>query len=49
MQKLQSLEINQDLEIYPLPSSLGLIPSTALAKINITTENITMTAVEDLL
>ena len=49
MHKLQTLEINQDLEIYHLPSNLGMIPSLALTKINITTENITMTAVEDLL
>ncbi len=49
MHKLQSLEINQDLEIYPLPNSLGRIPSLALAKINITTENITKTAIEDIL
>ena len=49
MHKLQSLEINQDLEIYPLPNSLGRIPSLSLAKINITTENITKTAIEDIL
>jgi hypothetical protein len=49
MHNLELLEINQDLEKYPLPNSLGLIPSQCLTKINITTEIITMTGVEYLL
>lgn len=49
MNKLQSLEITQDFEKNPLPNTLGLIPSADFKKISITSETISVTAVEDLL
>ncbi len=49
MQKLQSLEITQDIEKNPLPRQIGLIPSEDLRKININSEIISVTALENLL
>ena len=47
MQKLRSLEISH--EKYPVLSNMGVIPSTDLTKISITTETFSVSAVEDLL
>ncbi len=48
MEELQSLEITQDIEKHPMTSNLGLIPSLDLKIISISSDSISINAVEDI-